>query len=193
MKGWRILTKTIIVKITYYSLAPSNAGLVSLVPQLLLLVVVNILSVIAASARLIDALYDPFIASLSDKSKNPGGRRIPFMKMAALPAAAFCFLTFHPVQKTASISNAWWLELTMILFFIAATTYIIPYNALLPEMAKTPAEKVRLSSFQQVGFVLGIIVAALANNFPDLGQEGFHFTDRASSLQMTIPVAYAFP
>src|SRR5260221_380882 len=192
MMGWSILTNTIIVMLPYYYLPPSNAGLVPLVPQLLLLGVVNILSVIAASGRLIDALYDPFIASLSDKSKNPGGRRIPFMKMAALPAAAFCFLTFHPVQKTASISNAWWLELTMILFFIAATTYIIPYNALLPEMAKTPAEKVRLSSFQQVGFVLGIIVAALANNFADLVQGSFHITDRATALQMTIGGICAF-
>lgn len=192
MMGWSILTNTIIVMLPYYYLPPSNAGLPPLVPQLLLLGVVNILSVIAASGRLIDALYDPFIASLSDKSKNPRGRRIPFMKLAALPAAAFCFLTFHPWQRAVSISNAWWLAITMILFFIAATTYIIPYNALLPEMAETPAEKVRLSSFQQVGFVLGIIVSALANNFADLVQRSFHIADRAAALQVTIGGICAF-
>ena len=192
MMGWSILTNTIIVMLPYYYLPPSNAGLTPLVPQLLLLGVVNILSVIAASGRLVDALYDPFIASLSDKSKNPKGRRLPFMKLAALPAAFFCFLTFHPLQKTESIQNAWWLAGTMILFFIGATTYIIPYNALLPEMAKTPAEKVRLSSFQQVGFVLGIIVAGLANNFADIVQASFHITDRDVALQMTIGGICAF-
>jgi GPH family glycoside/pentoside/hexuronide:cation symporter len=192
MMGWSILTNTIIVMLPYYYLPPSNAGLTPLVPQLLLLGVVNILSVIAASGRLVDALYDPFIASLSDKSKNPKGRRLPFMKLAALPAAFFCFLTFHPLQKTESIQNAWWLAGTMILFFIGATTYIIPYNALLPEMAKTPAEKVRLSSFQQVGFVLGIIVAGLANNFADVVQASFHITDRDVALQMTIGGICAF-
>ena len=164
MMGWSILTNTIIVMLPYYYLPPSNAGLIPLVPQLLLLGVVNIMSVIAASGRLIDAVYDPFIASLSDKSTNPKGRRIPFMKMAVLPAALFCFLTFHPLVKAESMRNAWWLAITMILFFVSATTYIIPYNALLPEMTDGPKEKVRLSSFQQVGFVLGIIVAALANN-----------------------------
>jgi len=192
MMGWSILTNTIIVMLPFYYLPPSNAGLNPLVPQLLLWGVVNILSVIAASGRLVDALYDPFIASLSDKSKNPKGRRLPFMKKAALPAAAFCFLTFHPLQRTESMQNAWWLAITMILFFIAATTYIIPYNALLPEMAKTPAEKVRLSSFQQVGFVLGIIVSSLANNFADAVQTGFHITDRAIALQMTIGGICAF-
>jgi GPH family glycoside/pentoside/hexuronide:cation symporter len=186
MMGWSILTNTIIVMLPYYYLPPSNAGLIPLVPQLLLLGVVNIMSVIAASGRLIDAVYDPFIASLSDKSTNPKGRRIPFMKMAVLPAALFCFLTFHPLVKAESIHNAWWLAITMILFFISSTTYIIPYNALLPEMTDGPEEKVKLSSFQQVGFVLGIIVAALANNFADGVQAGFHIADRETALQITI-------
>lgn len=192
MMGWSMLTNTIIVMLPYYYLPPSNAGLIPLVPQLLLLGVLNIMSVIQASGRAVDAFYDPLIASLSDKSTNPRGRRIPFMKMALLPAAVFCFLTFHPLVHAESTRNAWWLTLTLILFFMSATTYIIPYNALLPEMAHTPEEKVKLSSFQQVGFVLGIIVAALNNNFADWLQRGFHFPDRDTALQVTIGCQCAF-
>jgi glycoside/pentoside/hexuronide:cation symporter, GPH family len=186
MMGWSMLTNTIIVMLPYYYLPPANAGLVQLVPQLLLLGVLNIFSVILASGRLVDAVYDPFIASRSDRSKNVRGRRIPFMRLAIVPAALFCFLTFHPLERAATIHNAWWLGLTMILFFVSATTYIIPYNALLPEMADTDTQKVRLSSFQQVGFVLGIIVSALSNNFADLVQHSFHITDRDTALQITI-------
>jgi GPH family glycoside/pentoside/hexuronide:cation symporter len=186
MMGWSMLTNTIIVMLPFYYLPPSNAGLIPLVPQLLLLGVLNIISVIFASGRLIDAVYDPFIASRSDKSTNPKGRRIPFMKRAVLPAALFCFLTFHPLIKAESTRNAWWLTITMILFFVSATTYIIPYYALLPEMTDTPHEKVRLSSFQQVGFVLGIIVASLNNNFADVVQGAFHLSDRNTALQVTI-------
>jgi len=186
MMGWSMLTNTIIVMLPYYYLPPANAGLVQLVPQLLLLGVLNIFSVILASGRLVDAVYDPFIASRSDRSKNARGRRIPFMRLAIVPAALFCFLTFHPLERAATIHNAWWLALTMILFFVSATTYIIPYNALLPEMADTDTQKVRLSSFQQVGFVLGIIVSALSNNFADLVQHNFHITDRDTALQITI-------
>lgn len=186
MMGWSILTNIVIVMLPYYYLPPSNAGLVPLVPQLLLLGVVNILSLIAASGRLIDAVYDPFLASLSDKSTNPKGRRIPFMKRAVLPAAFFCFLTFYPLVKGESIHNAWWLTGTLILFFVSATTYIIPYNALLPEMTHTAAEKVKLSSFQQVGFVLGIIVSAMVNNYADAVQSGFHIRDRDLAVQITV-------
>jgi GPH family glycoside/pentoside/hexuronide:cation symporter len=186
MMGWSMLTNIIIVILPYYYLPPSNAGLIQLVPQLLILGVLNIMSLIVASGRLIDAFYDPFIASRSDKSKNPKGRRIPFMKVAVLPAALFCFLSFHPPVKAESMHNAWWLTFTLILFFISATTYIIPYNALLPEMTDTAAAKVRLSSFQQVGFVLGIIVSALSNNFADWVQTAFHISDRNAALQLTI-------
>ncbi|HJP64496.1 MAG TPA: MFS transporter, partial [Mucilaginibacter sp.] len=161
MVGWSIMTNLIIVMLPYFYLPPSNAGLIQLVPQMLLFGVVNILSIIAASGRFIDALYDPFIASLSDKSKNPKGRRIPFMKWAILPAVAFCCLTFYPLVRGVSDNNSIWLAIMMVLFFMGATTYIIPYNALLPELACSATAKVKLSSYQQAGFVLGIVIAAL--------------------------------
>src|SRR5580692_6417132 len=186
MIGWSIMTNLIIVMLPYFYLPPSNAGLVTLVPQLLLLGVVNILSVIAASGRFIDALFDPFIASLSDKSKNPKGRRIPFMKWAILPAVVFCCLTFYPLEMKQSGHNAAWLAVTMTLFFMSITTYIIPYNALLPELTEGAEAKVKLSSFQQAGFVIGIIIAASVNNYADGLQYWFHVANRDTAVQYTI-------
>ena len=186
MIGWSIMTNLIIVMLPYFYLPPSNAGLVPLVPQLLIFGVINILSIIAASGRFIDALFDPFIASLSDKSENPGGRRIPFMRWAILPAVVFCCLTFYPLVMGQSGHNAVWLALTMTLFFMSVTTYIIPYNALLPELTEGGEEKVKLSSFQQAGFVIGIIIAASVNNYADGVQYFFHLTNRDSAVQYTI-------
>ena len=71
-------------------------------------------------------------------------------------------------------------------FFMATTAYIIPYNALLPEVTDTSAEKVKLSSFQQVGFVIGIIISALINNYADLVQDFFHIVNRDVAVQYTI-------
>ncbi len=186
MIGWSIMTNIIIVMLPYFYLPPSNAGLRPLIPQLMLFGVLNILSVIAASGRFVDALFDPFIASLSDKSENPKGRRIPFMKWAILPAMIFCFLTFCPVEKGESSRNAVWLTCTLILFFMSVTTYIIPYNALLPELTETASEKVKLSSFQQVGFVLGMIISGFVNNYADLVQKFLHIISRDSAVQYTI-------
>jgi len=186
MIGWSIMTNIIIVMLPYFYLPPSSSGLIPLVPQFLVFGVLNIMSIIAASGRLVDAVYDPFIASMSDKSGHRKGRRIPFMKWAILPAVIFCGLTFCPLVKAESMHNAFWIAITLIGFFMGATTYIIPYNALLPELTDTAAEKVKLSSFQQVGFVIGIIISALVNNFADLVQRFFEVANRDSAVQYTI-------
>ena len=186
MIGWSIMTNIIIVMLPYFYLAPSNSGLIPLVPQLLLFGVFNIMAVVLTSGRLVDAVFDPFIASLSDKSHNPKGRRIPFMKWAILPAIICCGLTFCPLVKAESVHNAEWLTFTLIFFFMSVTAYIIPYNALLPELANTSAEKVKLSSLQQVGFVIGIVIGAMVNNFADLVQSSFHITNRDTAIQYTI-------
>lgn len=186
MMGWSIMTNIIIVMLPYFYLPPSNSGLMPLVPQLLVFGAFNILSLIAASGRLFDAFYDPFIASVSDGSENPKGRRIPIMKYAILPAMIFCSLIFHPLVKAESTVNAWWLTFVLIGFFMSVTTYIIPYNALLAELTHTPQQKVKLSTFQQVGFVMGMILSALINNFADQIQSAFLITDRMQALQYTI-------
>lgn len=186
MMGWSVMTNIIIAMLPYFYLPPNNSGLIPLVPQLLVFGAFNILSLIAASGRLFDAFYDPFIASVSDGSNNPKGRRIPIMRYAILPAVIFCTLVFHPLVEAPSTKNAWWLTLMLICFFMSVTTYIIPYNALLAEMAHTPQKKVKLSTFQQVGFVMGMILSALTNNFADLIQEFFYVTDRMQALQYTI-------
>ncbi|HVW16076.1 MAG TPA: MFS transporter [Mucilaginibacter sp.] len=186
MVGWSIMTNLVIVVVHYFYLPPSHTGLTQLVPQLLILNAINILSIVDVSGRLIDAFYDPVIASLSDRSNNTKGRRVPFMKWAIIPAVLFCCLIFYPPVKGVSTHNALWLGCTMALFFMGVTTYIIPYNALLPEMTENSAEKVKLSSFQQTGFVLGIILAALVNNYADVIQSMFHVTDRATAIQYTV-------
>lgn len=186
MMGWSIMTNIIIVMLPYFYLPPNNSGLFPLVPQLMVFGAFNILSIIAASGRLFDAFYDPYIASVSDASENPKGRRIPIMRYAIVPAVIFCGMIFHPLHPTATVGNAWWLTLMLIGFFMSVTTYIIPYNALLAEMAHTAEKKVKLSTFQQVGFVLGMIMSALTNNFADLIQQIFHVTTRMEALQYTI-------
>lgn len=186
MMGWSIMTNIIIVMLPYFYLPPNNSGLTPLVPQLLLFGAFNILSIIAASGRLFDAAYDPFIASVSDSSKNPKGRRFPIMKWAILPAVVFCSLVFYPLVRGESTTNAWWLVFVLAGFFVSVTTYIIPYNALLAELTHTAEEKVKLSTLQQVGFVLGMILGALCNNFADLIQTSFDVTSRFEALQYTI-------
>jgi GPH family glycoside/pentoside/hexuronide:cation symporter len=186
MMGWSILTNIIGVLLIYFYLPPGNSGLVTLIAQISLLGVLNLPSVITIAGRLADAFYDPFIGQASDRSKNKRGRRIPFMKWSILPACGFCMLVFRPLDAGVSTANAFWLTAMLILFFISATTYIIPYNALMPEMAHSTHDKVRFSTFQQVGFVFGMIIASSTSNVANEFQSIFPNFTRLQAFQSAI-------
>lgn len=186
MLGWSTLINIIGVILPYFYLPPTGSGLTGLIPQLTIFGAVNLLALITSSGRLFDAFYDPLIGQLSDRSKNDSGRRIPFMRWSSIPSVVFCCLVFFPITKTESISNAWWLAFTLLLFFISSTTYIIPYNALMPELARTSEEKVRLSTYQQVGFVIGVVISASINNIADLLQASLNLNERIEAMQYSI-------
>ena len=186
MMGWSIMINLISVILIYLYLPPANSGLPNLISQVVIFGVFNIIAIITASGRLVDALYDPFIAQFSDRSGNPKGRRIPLMKMAVIPSLIFCFLIFYPLKQEESSTNIIWLVFTLIGFYVSSTTYIIPYNALLPELAPTSEDKVKLATWQSVGYVFGIGIASNAFNLTDVFQNAFDMQSRISALQLTV-------
>ncbi len=159
--GWSILANVVSLQLVYFYLPPENAGLPYLITQATLLGVLNAIALIAASGRLVDAVTDPLIASLSDRSSHKWGRRIPFMLAGAFPAALFFVLMFVPPAREQSSLNIVWLVVTQILFYVSFTFYVTPYFALLPELGHTADERLNLSTWISVTYALGIIVAGL--------------------------------
>lgn len=186
MMGWSIMINLINVILVYLYLPPDNSGLPRLITQVVLFGVFNAIALITASGRLVDALIDPLIAQFSDRSKNPRGRRTPFMKWAILPSIVFCCLIFFPVKESESSQNILWLIITLIGFYVSSTAYIIPYNALLPELAHTAAAKVKLSSFQSVGYVVGIGVSSNVFNLAQLLEHTNETLTKIHALQWSV-------
>lgn len=186
MLGWSVLTNIIGVMLIYFYLPPNNSGLVPLVPQTLVFGIFTILAVIAASGRLVDAISDPLIAYWSDQFQSKWGRRIPFMAIALIPAVVFCILIFLPFDYFASDANIWWLCGVQVGFYLFMTAYIIPYNALLPELAPDSESKVRLSTWLSFTFVLGVIISSQTPGLADLIQHNFKLESRQVAMQWAI-------
>jgi len=123
--------------------------------------VLTILGLITFICRIFDAVTDPLIATLSDRSKNPKGRRIPFMRIAAVPFAVITVLVFcAPVQKISGINIAWVLVF-LILFYLFMTMYCTPYNALISEFGKTQDDRMYISTAISLTFFFGTLIAYL--------------------------------
>ena len=65
--GWSILVNLIGLMLVYFYLPPETAGLPFFITQVVFLGVLNVLTIVAASGRLVDAITDPLIASYSDR------------------------------------------------------------------------------------------------------------------------------
>lgn len=164
--GWSLLSGIISNWLVYFyqpDEAAIAAGQTVFIPQgLVILGIFTIIGAITAFGRVFDAVTDPLIASASDRCKSKNGRRIPFLKWAALPLALATVLVFwSPVNETSWV-NAGFLFVMVILFYLMLTTYCTPYNALIPELGKTPKQRMAISTSISFTFILGTAVAYLA-------------------------------
>jgi GPH family glycoside/pentoside/hexuronide:cation symporter len=162
MAGWSVLINLVSVMLIYIYHPPLHSGLHTLIPAVIFLGIFSALALIAAGGRLFDAITDPMIAWMSDRSDNKRGRRIPYMRVGWLPAALFCIAVFIPPSVTESRLNTFWLLVTLTFFYLSLTIYFIPYNALMPELAPSERDKMRLSTWLSLAYVLGLIIAAQA-------------------------------
>ena len=164
--GWSILGGIINTWLVTFYLPTKDAvekqGAKFYVPTgLVILGVLTVLGLISFICRIFDAVTDPWIASLSDRSKNPKGRRIPFMQKAAVPFAVITVLVFcAPVEAISGINIAWVLGF-LILFYLFMTMYCTPYNALISEFGKTQDDRMYISTAISLTFFFGTLIAYL--------------------------------
>ena len=163
--GWSILGGIINTwLVTFYLPTTSSveAGAKFYIPTgLVILGVLTVLGLITFICRIFDAVTDPWIASLSDRSKNPKGRRIPFMRRAAIPFAVITVLVFCAPIQTISTINIVWILVFLILFYLFMTMYCTPYNALISEFGKTQDDRMYISTAISLTFFFGTLIAYL--------------------------------
>ncbi|MCR4577220.1 MAG: MFS transporter [Clostridiales bacterium] len=123
---------------------------------------ISILALITGFGRVFDAVTDPWIASLSDRSKNPKGRRIPFMKAAAIPFGIFTILTFWSPVSGSSWINAVFLFVMLTGFYLFMTMYCTPFNALIPELGTDQKTRMSISTTISFTFIAGMAIAYTA-------------------------------
>lgn len=119
----------------------------------------TVLGLITALCRVWDAVSDPLIANLSDNSKNPKGRRFPFMKIAAIPFSVVTVLVFLAPVNANSGWNIAWVAVMLVLFYTFMTIYCTPYNALISEFGKTQEDRMNISTYISLTYFAGTLLA----------------------------------
>ncbi len=159
--GMSVLINLIAILLVYFYLPPESAGLPPLVTDATFFFVLNAIVMIAAAGRLLDAITDPLIAVSSDRSSHRLGRRIPFMRVGAIPAALATILLFVPPIGEVSGWNIVWLLGVQAVLFVALTAYVTPAFSLVADLGRTPSERLDLATWTSAAWAAGIMVAAM--------------------------------
>lgn len=160
--GWALLSGIIGTYLVFYYIPTEKSGIQTFIPQIAFFGFLTIIGLITMLGRFFDAVTDPWIATLSDRSKSKRGRRISFMQKSAVPFAVFTVLVFWTPVQGESILNAIFLTVTLLLHYLFLTMYVTPYFALLSELGHTPDQRLNLSTYISVTWFLGFAVASQA-------------------------------
>jgi GPH family glycoside/pentoside/hexuronide:cation symporter len=190
--GWSLLSGIISAwLVTFYlpTKGDIDAGAVQyIIPGLAIGGFMTVLGLITALSRVFDAVTDPLIASLSDRSKNPRGRRIPFMQIAAIPLSIVTVLLFCAPIAEKSPWNIVWISVAIVLFYLFMTMYCTPYNALISEFGKTQEDRMFISTSISLTFFAGTLLAYTPFVFAGLirGAVGFAWSYRICFIVLAV-------
>lgn len=132
--------------------------------------------------RIIDAITDPLMGALADRTQSKHGKFRPYLLWFALPFGLFSVLAFTTPDFSEN-GKMWYAFLTYTLLMLAYTAINIPYCALGGVLTADPGERVSVQSYRFVFAMLGgLLVSACTLPLVDYFGEG----DKAKGYQLTI-------
>lgn len=120
-------------------------------------------------ALVFDAVTDPIVAAMSDRTTSRWGRRHPYMYVSAVPLGIFFYLTFAPppdLGASLGIDSDWalfgWLTTFAVLTRGAMTLFHVPHMALGAELSDHFDERTRVVTARSLASVIATAIAVTA-------------------------------
>jgi GPH family glycoside/pentoside/hexuronide:cation symporter len=141
-----------------------------------------------AVSRIWDAVNDPMMGAIADRTNSRWGRYRPYLLFMAIPFAALGFVAFTTpaLDPTGKLVYAY---ITYNLLMMAYTAINVPYAALMGVMTPHSIDRTSLASYRFVGvFIAALIVQGLALQLVRYFGQG----DQARGWQMTMATLGVF-
>lgn len=132
--------------------------------------------------RIIDAVTDPLMGAIADRTRSKHGKYRPYLLWLALPFALCSVLAFTTPDLSAN-GKIIYAFITYTLLMLAYTAINIPYSALGGVLTNDPTERVSVQSYRFVfGMLGGLLVTACTLPLVSYFGNG----DNAKGYQLTI-------
>ena len=127
-----------------------------------LLIAPAVMGIIFSISRVWDAVADPIVGYLSDRTRHPMGRRRIWMLASVIPTCATFVMLFSPPASFGTFGLTMWMGIGVIGFYSAITLFAVPHLSLGAEMTTNYHERSRLFGLRHAAFTLGSILALVS-------------------------------
>lgn len=121
----------------------------------------TLLGAITLGARMWDAVIDPLIGSLSDRTRSRWGRRRPWYAAGTVPLVAAFYLLLNPPAGMPEWGAAAWLAVVTFAFFLFWTAVTVPYEALGAEITFNYDARTRIIGAREAAILVGTLLASI--------------------------------
>jgi Na+/melibiose symporter-like transporter len=125
-------------------------------------VTAGMLSWVFLIGRVWDAVTDPMMGHLSDRTRTRWGRRRPYFLIAALPMWAVFYLIWSPSPGLSTNGTFLHLLICYLALYTFWTVFSVPYASLGMELTPAYHERTRLFAGRQGLFIAGTAAGMLA-------------------------------
>jgi len=116
-------------------------------------------------AKIWDAISDPLVGNLSDRTERPNGRRRPWLRASAPLLAIFSIMAWAPPASLDGMALNAWIAVSILGFYTAYTIFEVPHMALGAEITLAADERNRVFGVRQIMRVLGMLTAGTLGTY----------------------------
>ncbi len=110
---------------------------------------------------IVNALLNPLVGHVSDRTRTRWGRRVPYIAIGMAPLAASFTMIWIPLVDGAT-PRFWYFLIAVLVYDVLFVVVVLNYVALFPEMFTTIAERAAAASWRQMFAIVGMIVGVAA-------------------------------
>lgn len=110
---------------------------------------------------IVNAVLNPLVGHLSDRTRTRWGRRVPYIAIGMVPLAAAFTMIWIPLVDGGT-ARFWYFLIVVLVYDVLFVVVVLNYVALFPEMFTTIAERAAAASWRQMFAIVGMIVGVAA-------------------------------
>ena len=140
--------------------------------------------------RAVDAVTDPLMGEISDRTRWSSGRRRPYFLLGAIPFGLSFALLWIDVPGSSQALRFAYYTAAYCGMSLAMTVLSVPYLAIQPEMATDYDARTSLNTYRTLGSLVGTVAAVVLRSVAESlggGSTGFALAGALYGVLMALP------